>query len=189
VEVTRELATLMMLGAIGYLSGNTSRSRLAFFLLAFAVWDIAYYAWLKVFINWPTSLLEWDILFLIPFTWLGPVLAPLICSLTMIILAWQLLRNNERVPAIAWTLLVTGSAMILFTFMEDYGRIVLGGGFIKHYFYILQNQDFIKFATAFTPETYNWLLFAIGELLIAGGIASLHGGQNSVARFSSAPGS
>src|SRR3981189_1372652 len=76
IEIAREGATLLMLVGIGLLAGRNFKDQFAYFLLSFAVWDIFYYLWLKVFIGWPSSLLEWDILFLIPFTWLGPVLAP-----------------------------------------------------------------------------------------------------------------
>src|SRR6185369_2332457 len=75
IEIAREAATVVMLLGVGWLAGNNLKDRFAYFLLSFAVWDIFYYLWLKVFIDWPSSLLEWDILFLIPFTWLGPVLA------------------------------------------------------------------------------------------------------------------
>src|SRR5690349_14247608 len=69
VELLRELATIIMLLAIGQLAGKTFNERFAYFLLSFAVWDIFYYGWLKVLIDWPSTLLDWDILFLIPFTW------------------------------------------------------------------------------------------------------------------------
>ncbi len=96
IEIAREAATLFMLLGVGWLAGNNFKDRFAYFLLSFAVWDIFYYVWLKVFIGWPSSMLEWDILFLIPFTWLGPVLAPVICSVTMILLAVVILRSNKQ---------------------------------------------------------------------------------------------
>lgn len=49
IEIVREVATLLMLSAVSYIAGNNFRERLAYFLLSFAVWDIFYYGWLKVF--------------------------------------------------------------------------------------------------------------------------------------------
>lgn len=170
VEILREIATLIMLCSVGYLAGRNSRERLAYFLLSFAVWDIFYYIWLKVLIDWPASVLEWDILFLIPFTWLGPVLAPLICSVTMIALASVLLLRHEGLPPYSWSLLAAGSAFILYTFMEDYAGIFITHGFLYDYARIMQNEDFIKIASAYIPDSYNWLVFWIGELLVLAGI-------------------
>jgi hypothetical protein len=166
----RELATLVMLLAVGYLAGTNFNQRLAYFLLSFAVWDIFYYVWLKVFINWPASLLEWDILFLIPFTWLGPVLAPILCSITMIAFAFVLLNTSHRVSREAWLLITSGCLFILYTFMEDYGRLIIHNGFINDYANLLQNQEFLRIASHYVPSSYNWLLFILGELLLLAGI-------------------
>lgn len=83
VEVGRELATLVMLLAVGLVAGKKFQSRLGFAIFAFGLWDIFYYFWLKVFINWPRSLLDIDILFLIPLPWWGPVLAPVLIAALM----------------------------------------------------------------------------------------------------------
>lgn len=170
VELLRELATLVMLGSVGYLAGRTYKERLAYFFLSFAVWDIFYYAWLKILIGWPASFLEWDILFLIPFTWLGPVSAPVICSITMIVLALVLLLDTRPVSRTTWLLLSGGSLIILYTFMADYGGLIVSNGFLTEYPQLLQNRDFLKIASAFIPESYNWFLFAIGEMTILAGI-------------------
>src|SRR5882757_7701885 len=61
IEIAREGATVVMLAAIAYLTAKDFKNRFAYFLMAFAIWDIFYYVWLKVFIDWPSSLLEWDI--------------------------------------------------------------------------------------------------------------------------------
>lgn len=84
IETFRELATLAVLFSSSWLMGKNFRTRSAYFLVIFAVWDIFYYVWLKVLLGWPISLLDWDILFLIPLPWAGPVLAPVIISITMI---------------------------------------------------------------------------------------------------------
>jgi hypothetical protein len=170
VELLREISTLIMLLAVGYLAGTKFMDRLAYFLLAFAVWDIFYYGWLKVFINWPASLMEWDILFLIPFTWLGPVLAPIICSFTMIVLALVLLVTAKPLSRLAWTLISAGCVFILYTFMQDYGWLIINNGLIGDYPNILQNQDFLRLASGYIPAAYNWSLFLLGEIFLLAGI-------------------
>jgi hypothetical protein len=86
VELPREFATLVMLFTAGWLAGRTWRARLGYAAIAFGVWDIFYYVFLKVMCGWPHSLLDWDILFLLPLPWWGPVLAPILISLLLI--AW-----------------------------------------------------------------------------------------------------
>src|SRR5580700_10847047 len=75
-EFLREAATVIMLLAIGILTGKNTSQKFGIFLFCFAIWDIFYYVFLKMLIGWPASLLDWDILFLIPVPWVGPVLAP-----------------------------------------------------------------------------------------------------------------
>ena len=179
IEILREVATLAMLAAVGYLAGTSFKSRMAYFLLAFAVWDIFYYGWLKVFINWPASIMEWDILFLIPFTWLGPVLAPLACSVTMIALSLVLLSNEKPVLQITWGLLVSGSICILFTFLQDYGSLLISNGLLGELSTILQNEKFIRLASAYTPTGYNWNIFLLGEALLIAAIFFQHHGLSA----------
>jgi hypothetical protein len=93
-EIGREAATVVLMVTASLLMADKRRHRLAYFLIIFAVWDIFYYVWLKVLINWPASILDWDILFLIPLAWAGPVLAPVITSLTMLLIAALLLSNK-----------------------------------------------------------------------------------------------
>ncbi len=92
-EISREAATLVLLVSGSWLMARDLRGRLAVFLISFAVWDIFYYVWLKVILNWPQSLWDWDILFLIPSIWAGPVLAPVITSLLMVAVAGILLSS------------------------------------------------------------------------------------------------
>jgi hypothetical protein len=180
VELLRELATLVMLFSVGYLAGKTFNERMAYFLLSFAIWDIFYYAWLKVLIDWPASVFEWDILFLIPFTWLGPVWAPLVCSLTMIALALVLLSHSRKVSPWVWSLLLGGSFLILFTFMKDYAALLVDNGLMSEYPTLLQNEDFVRLASAFFPDAYSWIIFWIGETLLIFGVYSHHRGYNGL---------
>jgi len=95
-EIFWEAATLIMLVGIGIIAGRNSSERFAWFLYSFAVWDIFYYVFLKLLLNWPESFMTWDILFLIPVTWVGPVIAPVIVSITMIAFALIILYSNQK---------------------------------------------------------------------------------------------
>lgn len=124
VELTRELATLVMLFAVGVLAGRTWRARIGYGAVAFGVWDIFYYVFLKIICGWPHALLDWDILFLVPMPWWGPVLAPVLISLGMI--AWGTLASQFEKPdgAVAfnwrmWAVNITGCALALYLFMAD----------------------------------------------------------------------
>ena len=87
VEWIREFATVVMLAAIAVLAGKKFYERFAYFLYAFAIWDIFYYISLKATLDWPSSFLTWDLLFLIPWPWIGPVLTPVLWSILFIILS------------------------------------------------------------------------------------------------------
>lgn len=84
IELGREAATLVMLVAVGVAVGRSALERLAWTAVAFGAWDIAYYGWLWVFSGWPTGLADWDILFLLPVPWIGPVWAPVAVSAALI---------------------------------------------------------------------------------------------------------
>jgi hypothetical protein len=93
-EIGREAATLVLMFTASYMLGRNLRRRFAYFLTIFAVWDIFYYIWLKVLIGWPASIMDWDVLFLMPAVWAGPVLAPMITSLTMLVIAAALFSER-----------------------------------------------------------------------------------------------
>ncbi len=95
-EIGREIATLVIIFTSSWLFGRNLQQRFAFFLTIFAVWDIFFYVWLKVLLNWPASLMDWDILFLIPITWAGPVLAPVLVSLTLLVFSIIILYRCSR---------------------------------------------------------------------------------------------
>ncbi len=86
-EIGREAATLVLMFTASYMLGRNLRRRFAYFITIFAVWDIFYYIWLKVLIGWPASVMDWDVLFLMPAVWASPVLAPVTTSLTMLVIA------------------------------------------------------------------------------------------------------
>jgi hypothetical protein len=171
VEWIREIATIVMLASIAWLAGKNFIRRLSFFLFTFAVWDIFYYVALKLILGWPSSLVTWDVLFLIPIPWLGPVLAPVICSLTMILMAFlfsylPVKGHPVIIRPLHWILIFTGSGFIFYTFIRDYLNLILS---IKGFPDAVNpgvNDPFWKAITSFIPSWYNWWLFVAGEMLI-----------------------
>jgi len=124
VEIFREAATVVMLVGVGALAGKNFQQRLAFFLLAFAIWDLFYYVFLKIILDWPSSWLTWDILFLIPAPWVGPVLSAVIASMTMIgfaaaILIREFKGESKTVMGREWSLIVLGSLVTIVSWMWD----------------------------------------------------------------------
>lgn len=131
-ELLRELATIIMLVSIGYLSSQNNRERFAVFLLSFATWDIFYYVFLKVFLNWPAGLNDWDILFLLPLPWYGPVWAPVLISIMMILYAMLLLNSiksgfpfKHHIRDIL--MIGIGTVLVLYSMMEDAINLYLKG--------------------------------------------------------------
>src|SRR5882724_9691923 len=123
-ELVREAATLIMLLMVGILAGRTWRSRLGYSAIAFGVWDIFYYVFLKVMCGWPHSVLDWDILFLLPLPWWGPVLAPVSIALLMILWGtlasgWEEPRSERTSNLKVWSLNFIGAAVALYVFMAD----------------------------------------------------------------------
>lgn len=171
VEIVREMCTLLMLGTVAWITGKKILQRWAAFLFLFGIWDIFYYIGLKAFLNWPGSLLTWDILFLIPITWIGPVLAPIVCSTIMIgmalIFEWSLFnQKNSRLKFHELLLLFVGAAFIFFTFIFDFGKIIIQGDFLKEIGSLPEDPEFNAILTTFIPDHYKWGLFSVGILII-----------------------
>lgn len=95
-EVLREAATLLIMWATVYLVYKRLQSRIAAFVLLFGVWDVFYYIFLKLLIDWPESLNTYDILFLIPTPWIGPVWAPVLVSIGFIYAGIAILIRNHQ---------------------------------------------------------------------------------------------
>lgn len=163
VELAREFATLVMLFTVGVLAGRDWRSRLGYSAIAFGVWDIFYYVFLKIMCGWPNSLLDWDILFLIPLPWWGPVLAPVSIALLMIL--WgTLVSQFERTPAPllsnwrVWVLNSIGIALALYVFMADALRVADQG---------------VEVIRNVLPASFNWPLFGVALVLMASPVMRL----------------
>ncbi|MFH1069437.1 MAG: hypothetical protein V1794_07410 [Candidatus Glassbacteria bacterium] len=124
IEAGREAATVVMLVAVAWFGGRTLAERFALFCICFAVWDIFYYVWLRTLIHWPKSLLTWDILFLIPLPWIGPVLSPLAVSVSLLVGAVLILNRlragGRLVPNLReWAIALGGALLILLSYTID----------------------------------------------------------------------
>ena len=87
IEMTREVATLVMLATVAWLAGRDWRERAAALLWAFGIWDATYYLGLEILAQWPASLVTQDVYFLLPIPWGGPVWVPLLADALMAVLA------------------------------------------------------------------------------------------------------
>ncbi len=174
-EFLRELATMVMLGGIGWLTGKNTTQRFAFFLYSFAVWDIFYYVFLYALLGWPESLFTWDILFLIPVTWVGPVLAPCLVALTMIIfttaVVWLSNRHYPvRIPKATVTLWIAGSLVVIGSFVYDYLAFVSHTQGLAALWTPGKQEALFAEIAQYVPVHYPWEVFLIGEVLLLLGI-------------------
>jgi hypothetical protein len=124
IEVGREAATVVMLGAVGFLAGTTFGGRFGAFAAAFGLWDIGYYAFLWLFAGWPGSPQAMDVLFLIPLPWWGPVLAPMLIAAVIVVAGAAALAREagDGVPRprpVDVGLVLLGGMLCLVAFMAD----------------------------------------------------------------------
>jgi hypothetical protein len=174
-EILREIATLIMLLAMGFLAGKNAPQRFAWFIYSFAIWDLFYYVFLKLILDWPSSWFTWDILFLVPIVWTGPVLAPVLVSLTMIFLAFTILYIDQRSEQclINWPvvlLIVLGSVLIFVSFVRDFSSFVISHSSFST---LLKADSASKMLQIYLPESFNWLILFSGEISIFSGIILL----------------
>lgn len=167
VEILREAATVVMLIGVGALAGKNFPQRLAFFLLAFAIWDLFYYVFLKAVLNWPSSWFTWDILFLIPAPWVGPVLSAVIASVTMIgfaaiILVNEFRNESKRVNKLEWMLIFLGSLVIIVSWMWDYMKY---SGRVADV-----SRNALETLSSYVPDYFNWWFFGLGEIVLLAAI-------------------
>ena len=144
IEIGREAATMLMLGAVALAVARNLDEWIAAFAIAFGVWDISFYAFLKLMIHWPESLSTWDILFLIPLPWVGPVWAPVLVALSMIVCGLISFRaGGVRGHLPHWTGVLAGALVIIIAFVWDFRNTSAGG----------------------IPNPFNWPLFLFGEAI------------------------
>jgi len=140
-EIGREASTIVLISTGAWLFGKNLRQRVAYFLTIFAVWDIFYYVWLKVLLNWPASLLDWDILFLIPVCWASPVLAPILISLVMLIFAVVILYCDScsrplKINFCDWIAFSVAALVIVVSFCIP-GAHISRDDFSSHFHWLL----------------------------------------------------
>lgn len=146
VEVIREAATIVMLAAAAMLVAGERSLWLPAFSIAFGLWDVSFYLFLKLWINWPASLQTWDLLFLLPVPWAAPVLAPVIVSFSIIGCGLAALCRPVDIGWRHWIGLVLGGALVVLSFTWDF-RYVLAGNL---------------------PHPFAWWLFLTGEMVSLG---------------------
>jgi hypothetical protein len=174
-EILRELATLVMLGTIGFIAGRSRLEKFGFFIYAFGIWDIVYYISLKLLLGWPESLFTWDILFLLPSTWVGPVLAPVINASSMIIfggLIWFFQSKGKLLPVKLreWAILISGSLIVFLSYIEDYVNYLHKEFSWGEIFFPSNSGKLMAVATHYVPQQFSWWIFWIGQLVIMAGI-------------------
>ena len=156
IEFGRELATLVMLGAVGWLAGRTRLERLAWAAVAFGTWDILYYAWLYIMIGWPAALETWDVLFLVPVAWVGPVWSPMVVSAALIGFGLATAARLRRGEALR----ISGRHF----------AAAAGGGLLVALSFMLTSST----AAGGAQPSFWWPLFALGmALAVASGIVVL----------------
>lgn len=120
-EVLREAASLGMIATVAWLSGRRGLERLAHGSFIFGLWDIFYYIDLHFLTGWPSSLLDWDVLFLIPRPWIGPVLAPCLVSAALIVCGLLAVRREDGLPVRptgrSWILAMAGGSIVIVSFL------------------------------------------------------------------------
>ena len=171
VEIIREAATLIMLITIGFIAGRSFTTRFAWFIYSFAVWDIFYYIFLKLLIAWPESFLTWDILFLIPVTWTGPVISPLIVCVYMISLSGLILCFAEKnadiqIHKLEWIMLLSGAIILIVSFTWDYSGYILENYSVSELWNMPGNKSLFELAIKYIPRKFNWSVFTFGSLVI-----------------------
>jgi len=76
---------------------------------------------------------DMDVLFFVPVLWVSPVLAPIICSLTMIVFGCitvllQQKGAHIKIKGVDWALFISGAAVIFYSFIKDYVTFLLSEG-------------------------------------------------------------
>lgn len=168
IELGREFATIIMLLTIAIIAGKVLAEVVCYFLFSFGVWDIFYYLWLKVFINWPDSLYTDDLLFLIPVPWISPVLAPVLVSIVFIAFSILTLRKIEfgsriKFDKINFVLFLFGVSFIIMSFV----------------------WNFEKRLNSVSPVEFMWIVFICGLVLMSIGLFRFDDKKNNEKSISS----
>jgi hypothetical protein len=163
IEIAREMATVIMLGAVAWLAGRSWQARFGYFLIAFGMWDIFYYVFLVPMSGWPRSLLDWDVLFRIPLPWWGPVLAPMSIAALMVIGGTMIAQFGKGEATlwpgpVSWYMSLAGALLALYVFMAD----------------ALHAPDWSEETlTNILPVVFNWSLFLPALALMSAPIVNM----------------
>ena len=160
IELAREAATVVMIACVAALAARGALRRFAAFVLVFGLWDIFYYVWLRVMLDWPRTWLEWDVLFLIPWPWLGPWVCPaLIAALFTVWGVWILLAtSNEgdaRFTRAGLATFLAGTALGLASFLMPALPLLPGG------------EEAFR---GYVPGEFGWAVYGVGLVLMASGL-------------------
>ncbi|MEA3316695.1 MAG: hypothetical protein U9R54_01935, partial [Bacteroidota bacterium] len=169
-EIIREFASLIMLLSVAILTGKNLSQRFAMFIYSFAIWDIVYYIFLKLILNWPESFFSWDILFLLPVTWTGPVISPIVISLIMILLALVINKFNKKkhfsliINKYECLLLIGGAFVVFLSFIWDYSKYLISNfNEIKS---VSFTDKLFNLSVKYIPQKFNWILFFVGVAIL-----------------------
>lgn len=157
LELAREAATVVMLLAVAALSATGWARRFAAFAFLFGLWDLAYYGWLKVFLGWPTDWLEWDLLFLIPWPWLGPWIAPALIALLVTGWGGYVLAMAHEPVFERWAVTTFGAGALL----------ALAAFLLPGWPQLLAGREA---AAGFVPARFAWETFGTGLLGMTAGL-------------------
>jgi len=168
-ELWREVATMVMLAAVGIIAGKNRVQQFAYFLISFAVWDIFYYVFLKVFLDWPASLFTWDILFLLPVAWIGPVIAPVILAFLMIGIGMMLIIKNKPLNWREWSLFIGGALISILSFTLDFMTYLRNNeGNTELY------KEVGALSLTYVPTDFDWGIFTVAVAFIIAGMTSYY---------------
>jgi hypothetical protein len=127
LEMAREACTLVLLVAAAWLAGRRPADRIGAFLAAFGIWDLTYYAVLRLVSGWPDSISTWDILFLIPSPWVAPVWAPVTVATLFVLGGSYLFWTAGHERRYRWTdagVLFTSAGLTLAAFLDGSRAII-----------------------------------------------------------------
>ncbi len=154
IELVRELATVVMLLSVALLAAREPMRRFVGFVYLFGLWDLFYYIWLWLMIGWPTAWGEWDVLFLIPWPWFGPWIAP--AAIALLFTLWGgwvwLARPGACFGRASLLLFVIGAGLALCAFLLPAVPLLPDGEAAFR---------------GFVPDRFAWALYLPGLLLMA----------------------
>lgn len=153
IELVRELATVVMILSVVLLTARGFTRVFAAFVYVFGLWDLFYYFWLKVMIGWPVSWFEWDVLYLIPWPWLGPWISPALIALLFVVWgSWILTSPREvRFTRSTGVLFIIGTLLVLIAFLLPAAPLLLEG------------EEAFR---GYQPDNFRWGLFIPGYVLM-----------------------